>query len=727
MITKIKFSGEECGKKAMELSGGTLKAEKLDRWANGAGLAKIAKVKSGIDAGMVDDAAKTIYREFEKEEMAVLKREHQAQVHAVKTAQNINKAAVWDSQFKNEVDYLINWTVGTQQNVVGNRSSVSAKKIALEMDYQNKVISILDKHGIKEAMQAFNNEADEIKLGRAIEKADYEYHGADWSTKPYAKEPIDEAYLKAGQEIQKLRSGWIDYNNTQGGFITKMQGYVASMHYNPNRMRYAHDKGSIGLSEKILGKFKGKDYVEAERLKAKNTFIDEMHPLIDWVETRNKVEYGNMPEFNEREFLGSVWESRVTQVDLSTDVTGTGVSNASIGDSPMRMIMFKDADSYHKANRNYGSGSLMQTILQDARSFASDSALLQELGPKPEQGYNEVVRYLQEQKDPKTGLGRRTTMTDVDGYAMQSYKNFMLGHKELADMTWASLGRMIRGYQAAVKLPGAGLTSAILDSAQAFAGLARHGIIDPYMPMRGLWAFLGGKNDVELQRIGKLLSLGNEAFLGRVHAASMGNGVDGAMGRFVNLSMNINRLAPVTDNTKVAVGAMTSAHLGSLHTKSFGELEDAIQNLLTRYDINQHEWDVIRSLPTDIEGHSGLKAIHGDIVFDEKITDEQIRNMMKASKYATTNTNEARHIVATKFSNMFIDFSNTLISTPDSRIRSLMEGMRAGTVFGELVQSMMLFKGFALGFGYNIVMGAGRMDGAKVQVSECCITNLKRH
>jgi hypothetical protein len=349
-----------------------------------------------------------------------------------------------------------------------------------------------------------------------------------------------------------------------------------------------------------------------------------------------------------------------------------------------RKLHFKSGEDYLIVHERFGAGELYDGMMESLQELATDAALAETFGPKPDAVFTELNRVAQRlaaDTKPKSVAGRVAKASVAPENALVNNEmiyNYLRGHSSgLGNPTVASAFSTVRNVQVASKLGSAAL-AAVGD--QAFI-----------KSTASLWGFSYTK--VAGRQIADMASIGT-AKHNRILATRLGqivdwsHGIASAANRFsdvnvagtvssmaasaADLTIRSSGLAKMTRSAKQAFGLELNSFLTKHATKAYDKLPRRIQAGLEVNAISPAEWDKMRKAVTEFDGIPYLDPIK----MDEDI----------AVKFTGLIHNEARQAVP----------------EPGAEIRALMTGgAAAGSASREVRSTFFQFGAFPLTVMFN--------------------------
>jgi hypothetical protein len=398
----------------------------------------------------------------------------------------------------------------------------------------------------------------------------------------------------------------------------------------------------------------------------KRAWVDEITPMLDRQKMRNP-DGTPMSDLELVTMLDHAYDTISTDglVDLMPGrMGGSKLANRR---QDHRVLNFKDADTWLAYHDKYGHADIYSTLTDHLHGMASDIAKLEVMGPNPEASF----RYMRDLSE-KAGTPALSLRMLDSVWNVVSGKVNATGSVRLADTM-----RSVRNLLVSSKLGGAFL-SAISDVAFLRQTSQFNGLPAVKVARRQLALMNPRKGADRLQAV--RMNLTADAWVTKALAANRFTEVTGSnfSARMADFTMRASWLSAWTDAGQKAFGMEFQAMVADQVGKTFGRLPTEVKSTFTRYGINREDWDVLRQ--TDLFDHEGAKFF----------SPENLMAREDLSEKARTN-------LATKFNEMILTERDFAVPMPDARIRAITTGgAPTGTMTGELMRSMFMFKSFPI-------------------------------
>lgn len=538
--------------------------------------------------------------------------------------------------------------VGTNVARVGARSSVAAAQKELSQSYISGVLHELDRSG---------------HLGIVTSgTTDKEIANALWQLNQ--ETPVLNGIPDHAVETAKIFRKWqekarIDANRA-GASIGRLDNYIA---------RQSHDSYKL----------------RAARFDAWKKFI---LPRLDIARTFG----GNN---NIDDYLFKAFNGLVSGIHLKashdTPTGFKGPANLAKRLSQERVLHFKDADSWFEYNKEFGSGSVRESILGGLDKMGQSTALMRKLGTNPEANWTMVLDEVQKTlKDNPDGLRKFSSIRQ--GKLENRFREVDGSANIAVNQTGARVAANFRAIQSMAKL-GAATVSAISDLPLAASEMSYQG--HSFLSSLGgiMKDMVSGKKTEEQREILSSVGVFFDAMRGDVVSRfSADDSLGGKMTRGMRLFFKANGLTWWTDTIRSSVSLMMSHNLALHRGKSFDQLGD-LSRTLSLYGIDAGRWDLISSAPESLADGQRYLTTQGI----EQIPDQRLADYLSNAGRLSTESavSELRDELISQLRTFITDRASYAVIEPDARTRSILrQGTRPGTVTGEILRFIGQFKAF---------------------------------
>lgn len=557
---------------------------------------------------------------------------------------------------------------GGLKNAAGAPHSVSAQWRAVFASWADPLARELDGVG-----------AEEIGKGGALRllRGDKDFHDAvivamrepDAAAEPLAREMADVIARYAEAARQRF--------NLAGGNMGRLEGWT------PQR----HDV------EKLLKA--GPDVWQREIL-----------PLLDMERTfgRDAADAGRV-----REVLSGIYDTLL----LGRNPFLGGGSGREVPAPPehARVLLFKSGRDAVDYNDRFGSGNLVDAFLLHLEFMARAVALMERLGPNPEQSVRWLINKERERVHAELDYEtRRKPLLELDeamtrvAAGRASAKLFAGLTGEAGECVFPTLAKISHASRAARTLDALGRASrsAVSDVFVKAARMRCNGETWPGAITKGVLRYLENYRDGAERRVAAGQAGDFLDALTRALAVSWDTDSDavGRLARMRNWMLRWTGLDWITEQGRIGYGLWLSRYLGDASTREWDALSPDVRSMLERHGVDALRWDVLRSMTAiDEEGRRRFLPVDAspDAAKLEKLLPERLRGE-QAARFAAAREAELarlRERLRTDALSMLAHETRLAISAPDDVARAVTRqlGLRL-TYAGEFWRFMMRFRGF---------------------------------
>lgn len=344
-----------------------------------------------------------------------------------------------------------------------------------------------------------------------------------------------------------------------------------------------------------------------------------------------------------------------------------------------RTLMFKDAQARLDYNEVFGSNpSVMGTMMEHIGSMSRDIALMEMMGPSPTNTYNTLKRMAQIDTDQQTSSTGK--IRSADNSLLDAMWANLTGTANVVESGFiASIGQGARNLQVAGKLGSAFITS-FTDVATYF-----HTARVNRMPFARSAMLLvkslnpADKSDKRFAARAGIIGDELNSAASRFVEGNLGNGVTG---KLADLTMRLSLLSQWTDAVRRAQSLNTMATFAEATKHNWADIDGWLRYRLEEFGVSEDVWKALQKCkPEELNGSHFL-------------TINSIKNA--ASKNGDIDGLNVDKLVSTYLS-FVMDDSFMASLQPDLMTRSITNwGKSRGTVAGEFIRSIFLFKSFPI-------------------------------
>lgn len=478
--------------------------------------------------------------------------------------------------------------------------------------------------------------------------------------------------MEAAKIIEGVTSEMVARQNRAGANIGKLPGYVVRQTHDMDEIRRA---GGVGTSKE-------------NRAKSYQVWRDHTLPLLDLIETfKGQDSEKFMRDVHEALYTGvhgpSLGEFESTTHGLRFDLSKQV--------SKERVLHFKDSHAAWKYNERFGTRSLKDQVFSDIFYRARSIALMENFGPKVEENFDRLMRELNEDARAMADAGKQTD--SLKDRRIEYLFDTITGKVDIPKSHSLAKASNIARAIATLSRMGSTVISALTDKVFMNQEFAYQGIgrLDRWSAQ-----LIGMTSSPEKREMLRLMGVAMDGIIGStVSRYTTHQSVAGKMHRLQQLFFDLNFLNWWTDSNKGAAAELFSSHIGAHADVEYKNLPNEIGRVLSLYGIKEHEWNAIRSV--------AWKNDHGDrfITPDQvKNVDEKLVNRLLHSmdlKDVPANRLRALSELETRLRAYISDRVDFAVPTPGVETKKWTTlGTQAGTIEGEAVRMIMMFKSFPI-------------------------------
>jgi hypothetical protein len=371
--------------------------------------------------------------------------------------------------------------------------------------------------------------------------------------------------------------------------------------------------------------------------------------------------------------LRDAWTTLATEGrNKLTPGQARGGSRAARFDDAHRAIHFKDADSHLAYLKSYGRGSMLEAIHGHVGMMSKTIGMLEELGANPNATYR-LLKDLAEQKDNLTG--RRSFGATLD--MVWDTLNGTTSQPVSAKLAQVFQG--IRNFTTAAKL-GSVMLSAITDAPLQVI-VAKSSGVPLGRAMTSIFSGVGA----EKQAIARSIGIGLDEVAGEMARWHSDNLAQGWTKKLANTTMKLTLVDQWSHALRRGFGLTLSETLHRMKATDWAGLGEGDLRRLTSAGVTEGDWRLWQmAKPFELNGA-------------QLLTKDGLRALTKPELEAAGFKGADVDRAVARLLGYIDQEAHTAVLTPDLMTRAtLQQGTRAGTIGGEVLRSMMLFKSFSL-------------------------------
>ncbi len=543
----------------------------------------------------------------------------------------------------------------------GSKASIGASQQALANRYIGAFVSDLIKNGTH---KAFISGEFDLQIFQAMKQL---------ATKDADLSSLTKEAVSIAQTIEKYNElARIDANKA-GAFIKKLPGRVVKQTHDVYKIRAATRDG-------------WKEFVTTR---------------LDWDKS-----FPDVPVEERGKLLDSLYTQFAAGVHIKLSdkpVTGMrGFANIGKRMSHERVLLWNSPKAEFEYQKQFGKGTLSESMIVGLTQMAQNTAIMRHLGPNAEANLDSIIQKTKlSLKNKNDELALAAFTQESDKIKRVLWPNITGAVNIPGNAMAAQISGGVRTVESLAKMGGALLSSlsdiAVYGSEVRYQGGTMLGGMSE--AIKGLVA---GKPDADKVEILSMLGVVHESMKSAMSRFQAEDGVPGGLSKLSQLFFKLNGLTWWQDSLRSSFALASSHRLAINANKNFNSLGEDLSRVLGLYGIDADKWDVIRKAAQVEDDTRSYLTPEGilqlpDNVFEEYLTKKgDVSNPSKINRLREDITDELR--------SYFIDRATTAALEPDARTRSyLNRGFQPGTIEGEVVRHIGMFKSFTAAFMQKIL------------------------
>jgi len=347
-----------------------------------------------------------------------------------------------------------------------------------------------------------------------------------------------------------------------------------------------------------------------------------------------------------------------------------------------REIHFKDAAGWLAYHAKYGRGNVLTALSNHVHALAREIGLIEHFGPNPEAAFralHDTARVDAATYGGNDMIGPFLVSTKSMWATLSGFSDKVFNADQRAYQRFAEIAQGVRNVEVFGKLQGA-LLSSVTDIPTFFitAGFNRLPLLEATANLVRAFEPFGG-----IKPWANRAGLVAESVISDMNRWAENNVGHGWSGRLANATMKVSLLQGWTDAIKRAFSVTMMGSLGKLSRSAWGALDEADRARLAAKGVTETDWRVFQlATPENWRGSAMLtpEAIHA-------IPDIELKPLGDPARL--------RNQAISRLLGAIVDESEYAAVSPDLYSRSaLLRGTQKGTVEGEILRSIALFKSF---------------------------------
>ncbi len=553
--------------------------------------------------------------------------------------------------------------VGTLKTTEGGRNSIDYQTKANHAKYFGALYSRLSDAGV---LRDFKKSRPEMVQDI------YREMGAMEPGKQQKSVTNNKSAFAIAQAIDSVYQEMVARQNRAGAYINRVPGYI---------IRQTHDMSMI----RALGAGPGGPSKERS-FSAWNRFT---LPLLDLAKTFDGASpLEVMPLIHEALYTGVHGPMHPELEPMAPGQYGSLATKL----SKERVLWFKDADSAYKYNQAFGIRNFKEAVLQDIHNRARSISILENLGPRFEANFHQVIQELQQEARSTDNPDKH--IDSLNDWKVKAAFNEVTGKNEFtANPTLSKFTSFLKVNAQLSKMGAVLLSKMPVDFAAVSAEMRHQGLTGLQALGTGLMNMV--HTSPESKKMAMKMGVGIEALIGNLLSSMEEHStVSGWTHTLQKWFYSMTGLPRWNDAFRNSVATLMGSQLGDHAHMSHEELPGQLRTILSQYDITPSRWDALRSTVYD---YKGSKFISPDMV--DKIPADVMSNLVTERGLTPTDTNiqRERDSLETALRTYFSDRADIAVPTPGAAERLYMTyNTQAGTPVGEALRLAMTFKSFPI-------------------------------
>lgn len=340
-------------------------------------------------------------------------------------------------------------------------------------------------------------------------------------------------------------------------------------------------------------------------------------------------------------------------------------------------FVFKDWEALNAYNKQYGKGTLFESLQADIQSSSNRIGIAEIFGDSPESMYNDL-------KDTAFEKFGRQYKKEVE--AENLMKTVMGSTAGISSPNLANFGKVLRGLSSVAKL-GKLMLNSLPDISQVASMSQRMGFGYWKPFVRAIAGQLQLLPQAERRMLAKQMHLNVNAQMGFIGSYAEATSPTDVMSKFSNTFYFATFMKGWDKSLKQSGLVDLAKNLGKVSSKSLKDLNSQTRFYLEKFNLSDHEWDALRKKTKD-----GLFSL--DNVAD--LTDKELNALWQLSDKKVS-LSEYRSHINRKVYSLFDAVSENTVLDPGAYERMVTTGnLPAGTALGEITRSFMQFKSYPI-------------------------------
>jgi|3_EtaG_2_1085321.scaffolds.fasta_scaffold09492_2 hypothetical protein len=418
---------------------------------------------------------------------------------------------------------------------------------------------------------------------------------------------------------------------------------------------------------------------------AKKQWIDFIKDKLDLDETFKKVDAflpnGDIDHVKVDKILSNIY---INITEGKTDIfqkTGILKDIESLKKRRRMFFHWKDFKNWSEYNEQYGTGDIFSALMSDIHGSSNKIGMSEIMGPAPEQMYEALKRFQENEGITRGSIWHKNT---------NNIFKWVSGESKIAvNMTAATIFSNIRAVTSMARLGGVALQS-LTDTNIAASYATRFGVSYGQSFSNQITALLSQFTSPELKQLGEMMHLDMRHHMGYIGKFIEAQNLGNVSSKITSKYYQYVAMQAWDNGNRLGIMSTISRNFYKNKDISFKNLDQKLKSQLDNFNINSTEWDILRKKIKD-------KHLTLDIV--DKISDEDYKKIRSSLGEDDSLLADIKNQLYRKIHTLFDVSSNNAVLSPGAYENAiLLQGTKPGSVTGEIMRTIMQFKGFAVSF-----------------------------
>lgn len=403
--------------------------------------------------------------------------------------------------------------------------------------------------------------------------------------------------------------------NASGAYIGKLEGYVTKQNHDAIKVSGGFWKGwtkNSTKSKEYMNKWV--EYISPKLHEKTFENVDELviarlEKAHGDINNLSKTDIDNEINFARREFLENIWK------DIVLGRAGTGELNdldaVSIPQglanklSKERVLHFIDADNWLEYHSEYGSGSFLETYMQNIGAAARHKAMLEVWGPNPKAAFEAEKENLAKKARDNGFIATADMVRDgLRDREFQAIDGTLDQTNSMSEQRAATIAQSLRTWISMSKLGGMTLSS-VTDIGASATALVRAGapIFESYSDvLQGVSRLKGD----DAKAVADVVGTVSRSIAGHIASnfATQDMGVQ-TLRKLQSFFYKVNGFDFWQKGVRVGVSTGLAKILGNNAHLEYSALSKGMREQLDRFGIDDKLWNLIKPFAQEFEKEGG--------------------------------------------------------------------------------------------------------------------------